>query len=322
MAEPKFSSKLVPASDFHRALIFSLVGLMAAIIYANAKPFWFDEIVSISVIRVPDISTLWSVLSHGPDPNPPLSYLAFMASRSLFGEDHIGLRLPSMVGFLAVCLFLFLFSRRRFPSRYAWCSALILFVSPPFRSAFEARSYGLYLGLAGLALLTWQIATETTGANRALALAGLVLSLAAGISTHWFFILILAPLCLGEVARTLLTTKRLDLAVWLAFGLGVVPLLFYGPLLKNARGFSGNFWAKPTVLSLIKTYFDFLKKPAIPVAFVFGLYLLPRRSRTWPPHRRGGTGCRTQDSRIRGMYRPYLFADHRFHGRTHHARRI
>ncbi len=171
-----------------------------------------------------------------------------------------------------------MFSRRRFPSRYAWCSALILFVSTAFRFAFEARSYALYLGFAGLSLLNWQIVTETTGANRGLALAGLVLSLAAGISTHWFFILIVAPLCLGEVARTLLTTKRLDLAVWLAFGLGFVPLLFYGPLLKNARDFSGNFWAKPTLLSLITTY----KNLAIPAAFLFGLYLLPRHFRRWP----------------------------------------
>ncbi len=104
MTEPKLSSPLILVSDFHRALMFSLAVLMVAIIYANAKPFWFDEIATISAIRVPSISTLWSVLSHGSEPHPPLAYLAFMASRSLFGEDHIGLRLPSMIGFLAGCL--------------------------------------------------------------------------------------------------------------------------------------------------------------------------------------------------------------------------
>ena len=208
--------------------------------------------------------------------------MAFKAARSLFGEDPIGLRLPSVIGFLAGCLAIFLFARRRFPSRYAWCSALILFASGAFDKSYEARSYAIYFGIAGLALLGWQVAVESSGARRWLALATLTISLAAGISTHWFFILMLIPLCIGEASRCFMTTKRPDLAVWLAFGIGFLPLLFYGPLLKNGRDFSGSFWARPTLHSIAFTYREFLPKALLPASVALAFCMLPRALRRWP----------------------------------------
>ncbi|MGD0649233.1 MAG: hypothetical protein ABR971_14705, partial [Acidobacteriaceae bacterium] len=112
-----------------------------------------------------------------------------------------------------------------------------------FRYSVEGRPYGLLLGLYALSLLCWQIATTddapqpTPGQSslpdgvqakplavragpRILPLIGLTLSIALAITSHYFGVLILIPISLGELSRIILR-KRLDLGVLAALILGL-----------------------------------------------------------------------------------------------------
>jgi hypothetical protein len=117
--------------------------------------------------------------------------------------------------------------------------------------AFEARPYGLLFGFCGLALYCWQAATQ--GRLRVLSLTGLALSLAGAVSCHYYGIVAFGPLIVGEVLRSV-RSRRLDFGVWIAFGVGLIPLAIFIPLIKGAASLSANFWAKPHWVALIEFY--------------------------------------------------------------------
>jgi hypothetical protein len=56
---------------------------------ASRKLFWFDELFTLYISRLPDMATLWSALKQGVDHNPPLFYAVTRFSGSLFGEGQL-----------------------------------------------------------------------------------------------------------------------------------------------------------------------------------------------------------------------------------------
>ena len=90
-------------------IFFSCLYLLATFYRASRKLFWFDELCSVYVSRLPDMASVWSALKHGMDFNPPLFYAVTRLSESLFGEGHIATRLPAILGFWIFCLCLFRF---------------------------------------------------------------------------------------------------------------------------------------------------------------------------------------------------------------------
>ena len=75
--------------------------------------------------------------------------------------------------------------------------------------AFEARAYGLVLGFAALALLSWQ--SVALGRRRVLSLVCLAGGLSAAVSSHYYGIFVILPLALGEASRSV-SRRRVDLA--------------------------------------------------------------------------------------------------------------
>src|SRR5262249_18522328 len=140
-------------------------------------------------------------------------------------------------------LCLFRFVSRRSTIVYGIAAMLFPLSTGAYYYAFEARPYGLVLGLAGLAMICWQSLAE--GEGRALPLAGLALSLAAAVSCHYYAVLVLIPFVCGEAARTL-SRRRLDLPVWAAMAASLVPLLIFFPLIARARSYSKVFWSQPS----------------------------------------------------------------------------
>ena len=125
--------------------------------------------------------------------------------------------------------------------------------------ATEARGYGLVLGFSALALLSWQYAAE--GRNRRLALAGLALGLTGAVSSHYYAVLVLAPLGVGELVRTV-WSRRLDLPVWAALTTPVLPLLLFLPVIRSAQAYSPTFWGAPQWRQTLD-YYPFLFRPSL-----------------------------------------------------------
>ncbi len=234
-----------------------------------AKPLWHDEIFTIYMCRLPDMASVWRALATGLEQMPPFSHVVSRAAYRLAGADAFAIRLPSLIGFAAMAACLYLFLARRVSRTWALAGMLVPFSSGALHFGYEGRSYGVVLGCTGIACLAWQSAG---GRRRPLALAALALACAAAIASHYYAVLILMPLALGELVRTV-ERRKIDWGVWAALSVSLVPLAFFIPLIRGARSYAHVFWAKPDAASLQEAYLRLIG-PAVPVFIALALVWL------------------------------------------------
>jgi hypothetical protein len=259
------------------ALLCFLV-LAGSLMQSSRTPEGYDEAFTTNIARTERIGDIWMALERGTDLNPPLYYLAVRAMDRALGKTRLALRLPSVLGYVLMSVCLYYFVVRWYSAPYAWLAMLFPLVTQASSYAFDGRPYGLLLGFSALALVCWQAATE--GEARPLAIFGLWLSLAAAVSAHYYAVLIVLPLAAGEATRTW-TRKRVDLAVWAALLLGLLPLLAFGPLLAAGRKYSATFWAKPNWRNT-PLFYSFLLADSAPALVALLLVLVLANRASWP----------------------------------------
>lgn len=222
-----------------------------------------DELFTLYIGRLPQFHDVWVALATGAEQTPPFFYAVARADIRLFGTSGLALRLPELLAFFLMGAVLFHIVSRRTSPVYGFLALLFPFMTTAYNYAFEARAYALVLCFSAIGLLCWIWAAE--GRHRVLALVGLAVSLAAAISSHYYAVLSLFPIGLGEAVRTF-RRKRIDLGVWLALLLSLPPLLLFLPLIEGARKFAPHFWAKPHWSSMAYFYGHFLLSPsAVPL---------------------------------------------------------
>ena len=217
-----FERRLYPAADrlsgiveryWYIPVLFLAIGYFSDTLFrASRKLFWFDEIFTVYLSRMPDLKSLWHVLLAGVDFNPPLLYILTRFSNSLFGESQASTRIPEIIGFWIFCLCLFRFVWRRSSAISGLISMMFPMVTLAYWYAYEARPYGIELGFCGIALLCWQAAADRNS-TRVGWLLGLGVGLVGGLLSHGYGFLVFLPLTFGEITRTL-ERRRVDWAVW------------------------------------------------------------------------------------------------------------
>jgi dolichyl-phosphate-mannose-protein mannosyltransferase len=245
---------------------FTILYAAGTIGESRAQALTTDEILTLHVSRLPSMSMVWSALAQGADGQPPFFYVLTRASIAIFGESELALRLPSIVAFWFLCLFVYFFVTRRFPSLFGWIAVLVLFSTFAYPFSFDARPYAPVLAFSSLALVCWQRAAD--GLQRRLTLPGLTVGLAAAAGSHYFGLLVAAPLALGELIRFRIT-KRADVAMWISFIGVLVPLLFFLPLIRSARtGYPGSL-TSISPEQITSEYIDILGQlPLVMIAFL------------------------------------------------------
>ncbi|HVZ16265.1 MAG TPA: glycosyltransferase family 39 protein [Terriglobales bacterium] len=259
----QFEKRSLSIAACYSALFFAVAGCFATI-----KLLWFDEFITLYVVRFQSLSGLWNVLKSGVELNPPLFHLLTRLSSVVFGETPLGLRLPAMIGFWLAGICIFLFVRRRTTPLFAALAVLFTFCTASFGYAYEARPYGVVLGCCGLSLLAWQSLTDSR--HRRLALIGLGASLGAAVSCHYYAILLLAPIAAGELVKTV-QLRKMDYPAWVFMLAGISPLLLYIPLIRSALGVhqSEHVWNRPQIPFLWESYQSLLGNAWIPLAIIF-----------------------------------------------------
>lgn len=248
-------------------LLFAAIYFVGFCLIASKGVVSNDELFTLYISRLPHFRDVWAALATGAEQTPPFFYAISRADISLFGTSGLALRLPEILAFALMCTCLFQLVARRTSAVYGLLAALFTFMTTAFNYAFDARAYALVLAFSAFALLCWLWATE--GLHRGLALAGLAASLAAAISSHYYAVVCLFPIGLGELVRSY-RRKRIDVGVWIALGLSLSPLLIFLPLIQRARRFAPHFWAKPHWSSMAYFYEHFLLTPAaVPLLAVF-----------------------------------------------------
>jgi hypothetical protein len=250
----------VDALRRYQYLVLSLLTslyLIATCFRAYRKLFWYDELFTLYISRLPDAASVWNALRNGADLNPPMSYLLAQLSAALFGEGHVGTRLPEILGFWVCCLCLFRFVSTRTSVLAGLISMLFPLVTTAYFYAYEARPHGIVLGCGGLAIVCWQSAIRSK--RRRWWLSGLFASLLCGMLSHTYAVLLLVPIVLAEFLRSVLL-KRIDWMVWLATVSPLFSVLLYLPLFRTLK--SGPTQVAHAKWSLLVNSYQFHLSPA------------------------------------------------------------
>jgi hypothetical protein len=224
---------------------FLLLTAALSLLWSHARLMEQDEFLSFYTDSVATFQQVVLIQLHQPiSLDPPTYHLLSHLSMDLIGPSAIALRLPALAGFLLFQLCLFFFVRRLAGNRAAVIAAAVPLLTASFYYSVEGRPYGLLLGLYALSLLCWQLATQRDDdvrRSRLLPLLGLTLSIALAITTHYFGVLILIPISIGELARTL-SRRHLDLGVLAALVLGLASIGLILPFQKALMVYRQHYY--------------------------------------------------------------------------------
>ncbi len=241
---------LHPATSF-LLLTLGYGGIVCSLSFM--KLLWLDELITLHIARLGSMHAIWNALALGADPNPPLTHVLVMASRKLFGEHELALRLPAMVGYWIGPLSLFLFLRRRLTATWALAGTMLSMTMGAFEYSYESRSYGIFYGFAMAAIYCWSVNADKEAGSRSrkLALWGMVMALAAGLCTNYFSVLAFLPIAGGEFVRTFLARHEagwlrvVRWQVWLGMLVAALPLVAFRPLIQRSIAqFTPYAWNK------------------------------------------------------------------------------
>jgi len=238
----RFAAWCSSAADRHSRLIvvaFSVAFFWTVITRATIKPFWHDEIYTIVIAGLPSLKMIWKAQLDGLDTMPPFNSILTHVASSVFGVGPVSIRLPAMLGAWTLTLAAFAIVRQRSNAIAGLSAMLMTFVSGASNVAYEARGYGVMLGLFAVALYCWSEAAS--GRRRGLHLPVLAMALAAGMWTHYYAALAVIPIVAGEFVR-LIRTRTLDWGVLGSLtGAGIASLPLY-PLIKLASSQSATYF--------------------------------------------------------------------------------
>jgi 4-amino-4-deoxy-L-arabinose transferase-like glycosyltransferase len=225
------------------ALILLLLTAAIAFTWSHVKLLSQDEIFVLQTDSVSSVRELIHIQRHYPiSLDPLLFHLLAHAGTKLFGPTALALRLPSIFGFLLMQICLFFAVRRIAGARAALIAMAFPALTATLFYAPEARPYGLLLGLYALAFLAWQTAARRED-NRTGWLILLALAIALTLNTHYFGVLILIPIILAELARTISRRgRRLDLPMAAAILLGCAGIVFALPFQRAAAEFRKHYY--------------------------------------------------------------------------------
>ena len=233
-------------------LILLAVGLQSAL-SAVSQPFWYDEILTVILCRLPSMSAIWAALRNAADTHPPGFFLLARLAHQLIPEDHLGYRLPSILGMLLAVSCVYLILSRRVTRLTALAGTAFLLCTDLTPFSYEARPYAFMVGCISLAILVWQRADDSR-----LYCAALAFSLAAAVSLHYYAIFVWPAFGAGELA-VWITRRRFRIIVWAAFVAGACPLLCFAGLLRQmATAYGQNFWAQPHFKQMYISYNNLL----------------------------------------------------------------
>jgi hypothetical protein len=250
---PVLGERLENILNGHRLLVlvlFSAVYFPGILRESNRKLAWLDEVVFISIARLPTLHDIWSALTAGVNIDPPLVHTLVHFLFSIFGPSLTAARLPSIFGFWVMCLCLFALVASRAGYIYACAAMALPFSTLVWEMAIEARPYALMLGSSALALVFW----DRVKHGRSKHYIGVTLCLAIALCCHFYAILIFFPLLVAEFAGWI-ATKKVDWKMIVSIWAAAVPLPLWLPIVSASRQFTSGYFARVR-FALLPAYFE------------------------------------------------------------------
>lgn len=194
------------------------------------RPVWYDELLTFLIANAPSFHDFFHLL-YKWDLTPPLLHLLMRASTSFFGSGNLAIRLPSVLAFYGASFLVFVYAKRKLGLAYALIPVLLLWYSPFFQYATEARPYALVALFFSLLLVSWD-AFNVSARNRSLKLTGIAVASTGLVLSQVFAPLSIAPFVVAELVRER-SEKRIAFRVWAALLSPLLCTLLYVPLLHG-----------------------------------------------------------------------------------------
>lgn len=205
-------------------------------IYYLIQSIWRDEAFSYFMSK-PNL--LQIIINTAHDFNPPFYYLVLHFWISIFGKSDTALKILSLIPHLITVYIAYLFSKKLFNKKYAFCNAFFFLFNPMLiYYAFEIRMYSFYalFSLSSIFFFyskNWKWYTIFT---------------ILGLYTHSFF-----PIIIVSLVIYLLLTKNFNKKNLFRVLFPIVFYLPWLPVLLIQFANSGNSWMFPVDIQLIKS---------------------------------------------------------------------
>src|SRR6266481_124886 len=180
--------------------VFTVLYAIPTVYLAHLKLFWDDEFFTLYLSRTPTWQDLLQALATGADQHPPSFYYLTHLMTTVFGSGHVTVRLPAILGFWLLCICLYEIVRDLATPEWAVVAMFFPLSTGFYYYASEARGYGLVCGFSALAMLSWM--RSAAHRKRTAYVPLLAVSIAAGVASHYYAVLVVVALALGELIRT------------------------------------------------------------------------------------------------------------------------
>jgi hypothetical protein len=243
--------------------VLAAIYLFTSVLIASHRRFWYDEIFTVTISRLPDVATIWKALAHASDVQPPTYYMLVRIFLHLPLPREVTARLPSALAMVAGMLITFDCARRLSDGVYGLIAFSVLSCSTLPYYGYEARPYALYFMFASLALWLW---IHTSDASRLSSiLFGVVIFLA--VAAHYYAVLCLVPYAAWEVCNW--RTWRAARGKLIAGCLGVLcAAALFSRQILGMREVSSYSWAHPSLSNLVRSFNDFFPPELFPLAAI------------------------------------------------------
>jgi hypothetical protein len=268
-----FADGLSAAAERHpwRLLgVFSLVYFAITMTLSSVRRFWFDELFTYHIALLPTLGDISRALAMSIDKHPPPFFWVSRAGASLVGNVHVGLRLPETIGVWLACICLFWFVTNRSNVLYGTIALMVPLVTRSYDYAYEARPYGLALGMIGIALVSWQLAADDRW--RRFSVPALAIGLAAAVSSSYYAVLVLPAFFIAETVRVWLR-RKIDVGVAAALAAATAVTFLYVSLARRGvADLEAGRWAAPGRSSIVNAYRALIGDVSLPLIALLLLF--------------------------------------------------
>jgi hypothetical protein len=241
-----------------KKLIYGLMGFLLAYVIirsvfaAAGKPFWYDELLTLTVSSQGNWSAILKALRLPLDGQPPLFYVIEHFALRFSRNQEIALRLPSILAFACTVACVFVYVKKRGGDLVAFLCAVFLLMTSVFQYyAVEARPFSMVVACIAFAMVCYQRLPSSLWTVL------LAISLALAESLHYLAVLAMVPFGLAEIVL-FFKTRRFRWPVWAALLVGALPLILSWGLLATIQAYYGaHFWASFKFSFIPHTYGEF-----------------------------------------------------------------
>jgi hypothetical protein len=241
---------------------------------------WFDEILTLLIAKLPQVSDIPAACADNADGMPPAFYLAVRAMALMGWTDALAVRLLCVAGYAVFTWCMFRFVSAQKPAVYGIVAMLLPSLTGCWFFATAGRPYGILLGCTGVAMVCWQ--SISRGNRRSWVAILFASALVTASAVHYLGFLLAFPFAIAETFRVI-QDRKFDWRVVAALASPAAVLAIYAPIMVRAKTQMGVHWGKPQLFSAVSDVLETFVLPAMPVLaaiLVAGFLIQQLSSRT------------------------------------------